>query len=256
MKLLNFEQKDRKEIKELTADFPQTQNYFLLCRASEVPSIQKVIHLEESTVRECVNLDESVRFEGLDGYDFISMVYLEEYDQKLLIREINIYVFKNGIILVMPDESDGLLQQAEDTIIKQIKDLTGQGESLNIGLYIIFHTLLMDSSNLLEKIEDEMEQLQEVIMLHVEQVDFMQINHYRQLTYTIRKQMRALSYLGAQLLVNQNNLIAHHYLRYFHNVDERLQKQYDLSVSLYELSNQLQVSYRQPYGSKDNRCGQ
>jgi magnesium transporter len=231
------------EVNDLSFESLQDNEFFLLCSSSEIPSIQNYFHLDESTVLECTNLDESVRFASLDGYDFISMVYLQQKNNRIATIEVNAYIFPNGIILVMPDQVDGLLKQVEITIINRFLDLTGQNGQLNKGLYAIFHTFLMDFSNLLEKIEDDMEILQEKIMMNVENVKFADVNHYRQMTYTIRKQMRALSYLGSQILINENKLINSNHMRHFHNIDLRLKKQYDFSVNLCELSNQLQVSY-------------
>lgn len=243
MKIFDFKKKEVQEISELSIDFINKIEFFLLCQANEIPTIKNILNLDESTVLECTNLDESVRIDSFDGYDFISLVYMQQQNNEILVNEINMYMFENGFILVMPDKIDGLLKRFEDTIIKNILDISDQTRHLNKELYSIFNLLLMDSSNLLESIEDDMEILQEKIMMNVEMVNFADINHYRQMTYTIRKQMRALSYLGAQLLINQNKFINNNYIRYFHNIDVRLKKQYDLSANLYELSNQLLISY-------------
>lgn len=243
MQLFDFKEKHIHKINELSIELIKDKEFFLLCHTADIPVIQNIFNFDESTILECTNLNESVSFSSFDGYDFISMIYLQQYNYGMSVIEINIYVLANSIILVMPNQTNELLDHTEKTIIKQISELTEQNNQMNKCLYEIFNIFLKDFSNLIEKIEDEIENLQEKIMTDVNKVNYADINHYHRITYTVRKQMRALSYLGTQILINENKFISNNFIHYFHTIDVRLKKQYDLSVSLYELSNQLQVSY-------------
>lgn len=243
MQLFDFKEKHIHKINELSIESIKDKEFFLLCHTGDIPVIQNVFNFDESTILECTNLNESVSFSSFDDYDFISMVYLQQYNYGMSVIEINIYVLANSIILVMPNQTNELLDHTEKTIIKQISELTEQSNQMNKCLYEIFNVFLKDFSNLIDKIEDEIENLQEKIMTDVNKVNYADINHYHRITYTVRKQMRALSYLGPQILINENKFISNIFIHYFHTIDVRLKKQYDLSVSLYELSNQLQVSY-------------
>lgn len=243
MKIFNLNEKQIIKQEKISTIINKDINFFILCHAKEIPSIKNIFNLDESTVIECTNLDESIKYDSFDGYDFVSIVHMQKLNNRIILNEINIYLFDNGIILVMPDKTDDSLDYLENEFIKNIIKINDEQRHLNKELYIIFNILLMESSNLLEKVEDGTEILQEKIMMNVEKVNFADINYYRQMSYTIRKLMRALSYIGSQLLINQNKFIDKNYIRYFHNIDIRLKKQYDLSANLYELSNQLLISY-------------
>ena len=233
--------------KDLSNQLPNTlsqdQPFLVLCHVSEISTIQEIFNFDESTILSCTDLDESVRFANFNHYDFISLVHMEYLSQQLSLYEINLYVSSYYVVMVMPDNQIPQLYDLEQDIINTIQLLKTKKGWTNVVLYTIFDFIFSSLSDMLERLEDDLVLLQEEIISDVNKSQFERISYFRQLSYTIKKQLRASSYLGMQMLVDSNLLIHKDNHRFFYNIDTRLKKLYDFSESLYEFSSQLLYSY-------------
>jgi magnesium transporter len=72
------------------------------------------------------------------------------------------------------------------------------------------------------------------------------------MAYTAKKQLRALSYLGEQILIDENGLLDKRQIRYFRNIYTRLKKLYDFAESLYDLGGELLHTYDSKLTIKTN----
>jgi magnesium transporter len=217
---------------------------FILCRAHEVSVLQSKFSWDQSTVLDCNDLDESVRYTSYDGYDFISLVHMEIDQSDLILREINLYISNRYLVLVMPEHESLRVTSLESAILKAAAGSDESGAKRILRLYfLLFHIILTDFSDMLESLEDKMEALIEDITRETDENQLSEISRLRKMSYTAKKQLRALSYLGAQILIDENNLLTKRQIRYFHNVDTRLKKLYDFAENLYELSNELLYTY-------------
>ncbi len=225
---------------------------FILCRAAEAPRLHDAFGFDQSTVLECTDLDESVRYMSFDGYDFVSLTHMEMLESGLLLREINLYISARFLVLVLPTHDSPRLGNLEEAIVAAA-DLSDTREGRIARLYyMILHELLVDFSDTLEAMEDGMEALSEGISHKVDRGQIAAIGRYRKMAYNAKKQLRALSYVGAQIVMDENNLVAKKYARYFHNVDTRIRKLYDFSESLYVLSGELHYVYDSKWSVKTN----
>ncbi|MDR1531939.1 MAG: magnesium transporter CorA family protein [Clostridiales bacterium] len=248
MKIYNWT--DKKLIdSDCAACLPENADLLILCRAGEVPRLKQTFGWDESTVLECTDLDESVRYTGFDGYDFVSLVHIEMKDGEIIQREINLYFSKRYLVLVTPEHNSRRLGALEAGILAAAEEHSG-------GIYrlycLIFSGLTADFSDTLEDLEDEMEALSEAVTLGLEGNQIAEIGRLRKIAYTTKKLLRALSYIGGQILMDENELIDKKQVRYFRNIDTRLKKLYDFAESLYDLSNELLYTYDSRLAAKTN----
>ncbi|GHS96494.1 cation transporter [Synergistales bacterium] len=237
--------------------FPKTlksNELFIICRSTEITPLRDVFGFDKSTILECTDLDESVRYVSFDGYDFISLVHMEteqnaERKKDFTLREINMYISSSFLVLVLPEHDSPRIAQLETSLFDVAASMGGVLSGKNamprlIRLYfLVFNGLLVDFSETMETLEDEMEELSEAITLNADKRYIVDIGRLRKIAYTAKKLLRSLSYLGTQILMDENGLIDKKYIKYFRNVDTRLKKLYDFSESLYELSNELLRTY-------------
>ncbi len=236
----------------LPAEQGGLKNLFVLCPVSDIPAIQAAFHFDGSTILECTDLDESVRFASFDGYDFISLVYIELQQHKVKLSEINIYVSADYVVLVIPDSPYERLAGLESKMIKAVTELKPHSAWTGMVVYQLFNIILSELSDMLEGFEDDVIQLQEQIIGRVEKGQFKALAGYRHTAYIIKKQLRSSSYLGAQMLVDPNGLIHKDHRRYYNNIDTRLRKLYDFAANISELCNQLLISYDSRLTMKTN----
>jgi magnesium transporter len=216
---------------------------FILCRAQETLELRELFGWDESNVAECSNLDESVRYTSYDGYDFVSLVHMELEGDSFALREINLYVSGSYLVLVLPEHSSAQLSRLEKDVEKAAAAFVGKAGCLNKLYFLILYQILADFSNMLEGLEDQMEELSETIAVEADPNYLTNAGKLRRMTYSAKKQLRALSYLGSQILIDENGLIDKKQARYFRSLEARTKKLYDFAESLYELSNELQRTH-------------
>lgn len=252
MKIYNYTNKTVFDGTCFPNDFKKSDELFILCRAHEVQGLRSIFDFDESTVIDCTDLDESVRYTNFDGYDFISMVHVEMLEREFLLREINAYISGNYIVLVIPEHNSPRLSAIENKLLDSVKLTEEHSGKINRMYYLLLHNLLVDFSDMLEDLEDSMQALSEEIVINVDKEQFAKINSLKNLAYTVKKQLRALSYLGEQILLDENKLISKGKVYYFRNVNTRLKKLYDFAESLYNLSSEILYTFDSRMTMKTN----
>ena len=231
-------------------DCTESPAMFVFCKPNDMPSLRSVFSLDESTVLDCMDIDESIRFTAFDGYDFASLVHLEAESNAVLFSEINLYISKRYMILVMPEGESVKLAQlkgkilgAAENFLNDNQPAADRAEWFNQLLFIFFNTIISNFSDMLELLEDQMQLLSEKITLKVEKEHFEDIQNFRKMAYSIKKVLRAFSYMGLQMLCNENDAITKKKMFLFRNLDTRFRKLYDFSENVYGLSTELLNTY-------------
>jgi len=231
---------------------------FICCRPADMPLFRSIFELDESTVLDCMNIDESVRFTAFDGYDFASLVHLDIDGGKVLFSEINLYVSRRYFLLVLPEDGNEKLAALEGKITALARNFqksnkqTDKVEYFNQLFFLFFNTLVSYFSETLEMLEDHMQVLSEKMMHRAEDEHFEAIHTLRGTAYAVKKVLRAFSYIGLQILCNENDVLSKKRLFLFRNLDTRFRKLYDFSESVYGLSGELLQTYDSKLSQRTN----
>ena len=230
--------------------YEEGSELFVICRPNDMPSLRDVFDLDESTIIDCMDIDESVRFTAFNSYDFASLVHTEVTDDAIQLYEINLYISRQYMILVLPENNSPKLAVLEEKILESarvfLKHRHSKGsviEHLDQLLFLTFNMLIVNFSDTLELLEDRMQELSEEITNKIENDHFERIQSLRRLAYSLKKILRALSYIGLQMLCNENEVLVKKKLFLFRNLDTRFRKLYDFSENVYGLSTELLNTY-------------
>jgi len=236
----------------LPDNFSFCNEWVFFCKPHEVLELKDEFGLDESTVRDCADLDESVRYNSFIGYDFISMVHIEIHNEALLMREINIYVSRKFLILVVPNQSSPVLSVMEKRLMQFAATKKHRDDMIPFLYYQMLHHLLVDFSDTLETLEDKMEALSGEIVVQVRSEHFSAINNLRNMAFAAKKHLRGLCYIGDQILMDDNKLFHKRHVNYFKSINSRFYKQYDFAESLYMLSGEIIHSFDSRLTMKTN----
>ena len=223
---------------------------FILCRPNDLLELHSILNLDEDTVRDCMDIDESVRFTAFNGYDFASLVNVEVEEEVISFSELNLYISHQYMILVMPECNIKRLAVLEEKMLDAARGFlngkySGKNalEYFNQLFFLFFSILISHFSDTLETLEDQMQELSERITRKIEKEHFERINTFRQAAYTLKKLLRAFSYIGLQILCNENDILVKKKLFLFRNLDTRFRKLYDFAENVYGLSTELLNTY-------------
>lgn len=249
---------DKKEIIEgkLENWYEESLYYFILCNPDEIQFFQKDLNLDSSTIDDCLNFDDIVRFENFDDYDFISLNNFKLESNKLEIEEINFYIGYNFIILVL-DESNCLSQSMKNILENKLHIQATPKKTLSRLYYLLFNSIIINTFDILDRIEDDIQKIEDEIIKNTNKEQFASINDMRHITRKIVKYIRPLLYIGDQFAeenlryLNEGKLSRSN-LNSLHSIDIRINKLYDFSVSLKDYSDKLLSLYDSGITSKTN----
>ena len=234
------------------ASFPiackDSARLFICCEPQDMLALHSIFNLDEDTVRDCMDIDESIRYTAFNGYDFASLVHAELVDDALLCSEVNLYISRQYMILVMPAPCSEPLAFLQAKMLCAARGfLSGSGtdtlEYFNQLFFLFFNVLISHFSDTLEMLEDNMQALSETVTRHIKNDHFEIIQNLRRVAYSLKKMLRAFSYIGLQVLCNENDLLLKKKLFLFRNLDTRFRKLYDFSETVYGLSTELLHTY-------------
>jgi len=259
MTIIDYEK--RKEYTQSTfpSEYKTDSALFICCRPTDMHHLHSILNFDESTVLDCMDIDESVRFTAFDGYDFASLVHLELEEDRVAFSELNLYISRKYLVLVMPECGAPRLAALEDKMLTLAQSFLGgkhidadATECFNQLFFLFFNTLISYFSDTLEQLEDRMQALSEDITRQVEEDHFDNIHTMRETAYAVKKVLRAFSYIGLQILCNENDILSKKKLFLFRNLDTRFRKLYDFSESVYGLSKELLQTYDSKISQRTN----
>ncbi|HHW66363.1 magnesium transporter CorA family protein [Defluviitalea raffinosedens] len=240
-----------KDVSDSLSWYNEDNSYFILCLTKEIQMLQPIFHFDSNTIEECLTFDENIRFDSFENYDFISLNYFYFLDDKTFFEEINLYIGSNYIILVGQPKST-IIDEIEKYITQKINMMENPANELNRIYFWIFDRILSHFFSSLEHLEDKLQRLELDIIKNVDKKQFVEINKIRMQINQLKKYLRPLLYIGDQFLVNENGFINPNHLKYFKNIDIRMNKLYDYLSSLKEMGDQLLYLYESVLTSQTN----
>jgi magnesium transporter len=94
--------------------------FFITCEGHEMPLLVPVFGFDPSTIEECLSVDQYIKSESFDGYDFTTFNYIDSIGVKLKQYEINIYASRNYIIFVFDRKISALCEMEKQIIGKKL----------------------------------------------------------------------------------------------------------------------------------------
>lgn len=216
--------------------------YFIAARDEEIIQIQRSFHFSEETIEKCIKKDDTVRFQSFEQYDFISFKVLIWKEDHFIVKDLDLYIGSSYIILIGEDaeqEVNSIIQH----VLKNIGSVLQLKNTLNKVYFFILDWFLMNLFENIQRLEDHIEVLEEEILQEPNEKYFNQIHALRKQISRARKYIRPLLYIGDEILVNNNSFIQKDMLRYFKNIDIRINKLYDFVQNMQDLAEQLRYTY-------------
>ncbi|WP_099190314.1 magnesium transporter CorA family protein [Tepidibacter mesophilus] len=225
--------------------------YFISCISDEIKKIQSIFNFDEETIQDCINIDENIRFEVFDNYDFISLNYFYIINKRIQLEEINLYIGENYVILVGLN-NEKIVSDIKKYVNNKIQTIKTNEDILNKIYFWIFDYIVKQLFYNLQELEDIILKLEHEIIANIKKEQFLQINKTREQINKIAKYIRPLLYIGDQFLVNENKFIQKNNLRFFKSIDTRINKLSDFTFYLKDISDNLIYLYDSSIGIQTN----
>lgn len=211
-----------------------------ILKKSEVELWNPHLGINGRILEECLNGLAS-KFESHEGFDYISLVVPDKEDLLGEGRRISVYFRENLLIFICEEVQDfSLLHDIISKIeLKEIKNLT-----LERVLFEFFDLLTAGDSMYLENLEQEITEL-EASLITSEKKDYIkEIIMLRKKLLVLKRYYEQLFDLAEAMEENENALLSHHIIRYFHILTNRTNRLSDTTLNLREYVSQVREAYQ------------
>jgi len=232
--------------------YHEEEEFFVVGTQEDIHTLQRIFSFSHEAIEVCLYKDESVRLRNFEGYDFISFKYLNWDIQYMESIDLNLIVGQNYVILIGEDAPQ-IVEQIKDYIIKKMNPPFTKRKSLNKIYYLIWEWLITHYSNIMVEIEDTIENIEGELAIASKEEHFHQIYYYRKIIRKIKRYIRPLLYIGDELIVNDNHTIRKDMIRYFKNIDVRINKLYDFVEDLQDTADQVRRIYDSRLAARTNK---
>ena len=181
------------------------------------------------------------KFESHDGFDYISLVVPDKEDLLSGGSRISIY-FRTNLLIFICDEAreysllHNIIMKIER---KEIKNLT-----LERVLYEFFDLLTVGDSSYLENLEQEINELEESLFSSEKRDYIKEIIRLRKRLLVLKRYYEQLFDLAEAMEENENDLLSHRMIRYFHILTTRANRLSDTISNLRDYVSQVREAYQ------------
>lgn len=235
--------------------YTEDDSYLILSTPSELNKLKHILDIDEITFKDCLIFDEHIKLDLFDNYDFLSLNTFELKDRKSVIREVNIYISDNYILVVV-EEDHFIYTYIENLISGCFTDHNPKVALFKIN-YLIFKQIIINGFENIEKLEDMILEIEDAMLDGATEKHLNDISYVRGLTRTVVKNTRPLLYIGDRILKeNIRHLkysdIKKYNLENLQSIDFGIDKLYNFALSTRELADKLLDIYSSQIAEKTN----
>ncbi len=256
MYILDLDSREKK-LKFDESFYNTSHSYLILSETSELKHIKDILNIDDTTFNECLNFDENIKMDLFDNYDFLSINTFEINSYKIYIKECNIYISDN-FILVVCDKNYFLYDNVKEIITnhRKIDNISSTAILFKIN-YMIFKSIIINQFENLEKLEDVILELEDDMMDGIKDNHIEKINHVRGMSRCIVKNIRPLLYIGDRIVKENIRFLKHKDIKKYNleslqGIDFSIDKLYKFALSTRELADKLLDIYSSKVAENTN----
>lgn len=199
--------------------------YWIDLNPKELRAInQSLFSFEYDTISECESISQFAKVDFYDNYTFLVLNSLKYENGIVKPDEFNIYLGKNYIITVSKNDVKILKELKEEILNYKNSLLFSKDRSPSKFLYYILDRLILSDYEIISKLENTADALEIQMMKNPEGPFLQAFLHLRHQVHTLRRCVAPLRYIGDNLLCNENNIIEKVCIKYFNQINLKIDK--------------------------------
>ena len=235
------------------SSYRSTENYLIVADFGEVEGIREALGIAGPMKKgsKSKRVDDFIRFESNDGYDYVGFVSFELRDSRFSFERVGIYYGRNFLLFVTKDEKERHEGIVED--LKAARSSAGDGkEELAFLYYRVFNGALSRMFDSLSRYEETLGGMEVKILTSPGRDDFEKIVRMKGMSFRLKKCLRLLLLVGDELGQNENRLVPAKLVKSFRHLDSKINRLYEFAEGIHEMSEHLMDLYDSTVTSRTN----
>lgn len=242
---------DKKRAESNLEGYQKENHYFIVAEFDDVEAIKDSLGIASFPKSVYENVDESIRFESSDDYNFISFVFFDLNDSDFVFEKINLYHSSNFLTLIVSAQNDLHNRIIDELRVDRLKGETKQSK-LALICYHFLSNALSQMFDSLSRYEEILTKVEREILDNAGNYNFEKIVDMKGMSFKIKKYLRFLLHVGDQITENNNELLPKSMIKIFDNLDIRINRLYEFSEQIHEMAGHLLDLYDSTVTSKTN----
>jgi len=197
----------------------------------------------DSSVMERIASGQVERFENLEHFSLLSFDWYDISIRMSQPSQLIIYFSEANLFFFCEDSL--LLQKVTETV----KEFSENDRTL----FYFFSELMKPDMDVLEKLEDEIAELENNLLVNSKTQCAKSIVFYRKELIRLKKYYEQLNSIFEDITANENRLISPGHLRYFTILDNRVDRLFSTILNLRDFVTQVREAYQAQIDIEQNR---
>ncbi|WP_123053833.1 magnesium transporter CorA family protein [Clostridium sp. JN-1] len=199
-------------------------HYWIHINVKEIDQLKKLILIDEESVLECKNFNQSSKISFFNKYTFMVLNILDYNKETVNSKELNIFLAGDYIVTVYKENIDIL-----DDLINDIRNFKNcfalrKTPKVSILLYYILDRIIINNYDIIASLETKADEIEISILKNLKRDQINGVINLRREVYKIRKYLSPLRYIGDSLVGNENLIIEKDNIILFINLNKKVEK--------------------------------
>lgn len=237
---------DEKDIDKMNQD----ERCFIVCNHDHFGAIKEQFNVLRA---EHLHEDQSdlIHFKRYFDHDVLSFSFFEWLDKGFQFEKVQLYVSKQYVIFIC-NQNKELYESILDTIQKDTETQPNGMPTLVYIYYKILDNILSKMFTSLEVFETHMIAVENGLFKKGASNLFDDIVKLKNLSFDVKRHLRLLTYIGDDIVSDDNNLIGESNVKYFKNISTKMNRLYEFGTSLHTKSEHLMDAYNATVSGETN----
>jgi magnesium transporter len=185
---------------------------------------EKLFSYDYDSIFECKSVSQLAKVDFYDEYIFLVLNSLKYENGVVVPDEFNIFFNKKHIITVSKKEVKILEELKSELLSNKNNIFFSRDKSPAKLLYYIIDKLISNDYQIITKLENVADSLEIHIMKKPDKQFLNGLLHLRHQVHTLRRCIAPLRYIGDNLLANENGLLTKEQLKFFIQINSKIEK--------------------------------
>ncbi len=235
------------------SNLPKDENHWIniigMANKNKIAEFSKLFNIGDLTTEDILNVTQRTKLETFDNYNYIALKIIDfkSENEDFLIEQLSFIIKDNTLILYFEKENCIFAN-----IEKRIKNKTNTFKSRNMNylIYTIFDVIIDNYFEILDKISDKLEEIDERIMIKQSDVDLIKIKNLKQKTFVMKRHIFPLIEV-LQSFISESNIEKENEL-FFKDLTDHVIKANELIELLFNTASNLMDLYLSLVSNKMN----
>ncbi|KOA78429.1 magnesium transporter CorA family protein [Clostridium botulinum] len=228
-------------------------NYWILANKEELNALQNKIVFEERNLDfNNVPDDSTSKIVFFDSCMFLRFNILAYRNEIIKSRELDIYLGKDYILTVYNNKITVIRELIEDIINLKNCFILKKNPKPAMVLYYILDRIIVKNYEIMSIIEEKADKIEMEILEKPSRHHADDLIHLRRQLYRIRKFLNPMRYIGDSLVSNDNSVIEENDIKYFKNINIKINKLMNNLESLVQNLALVREAFESEISNKTN----